>query len=213
MSNFSDKWNKLLRLLNETDVSEWYRMTISYWSKDEVVELFGMNPPESEFDNAFSHTAGWPILDQLMYVDQKTYLGDAMLTKVDRASMAVGLEIRVPLLDHRVMQYSAKIANSLKYRHGKGKYILKKLLARYVPRELFERPKMGFAIPLDRWLRKELKAPLLDYLSPDRLSREGLFNTNIVEDTVNEHITGKANHHYRLWPLLMWELWRERWLG
>jgi asparagine synthase (glutamine-hydrolysing) len=147
-----------------------------------------------------------------MRVDQKTYLPDAMLTKVDRASMAVSLEVRVPLLDHRVVEYTATLSDSLKFRNGSGKYLLKKLLARYVPNHLFERPKMGFGVPIDRWLRSDLKTLLLDYLSPARLKKEGLFDETIVENKIKEHLSGKTNHHYRLWALLMWEMWRERWL-
>jgi len=147
-----------------------------------------------------------------MRVDQKTYLPDAMLTKVDRASMAVGLEVRVPLLDHRVVEFTSTLPDDLKYRHGMGKYLLQRLLSRYVPRELFERPKMGFGVPIDRWLRHEMKGLLLDYLSPERLRREGLFDEARVEKKIREHLSGQANHQYRLWALLMWEMWRERWL-
>ncbi|MCK4790176.1 MAG: asparagine synthetase B, partial [Desulfobacteraceae bacterium] len=152
------------------------------------------------------------ILSRFMRVDQMTYLPDAMLTKADRASMAVSLEVRVPLLDHRVMEYTAGLPGDLKYRNGEGKYILKKLLSRYVPARLFERPKMGFGVPVDQWFRNELKELLLDYLSPERVKREGLFDHNMVEQKIQEHLSGKINHQYRIWALLMWEMWREKWL-
>jgi len=148
-----------------------------------------------------------------MRVDQKTYLPDAMLTKVDRASMAASLEVRVPLLDHRVVEFTAALPESLKYRNGTGKYLLKKLLANYVPTRLFERPKMGFGVPIDRWLRFELKDLLLDYLSPERVKKQGLFNADFVEKKISEHLSGRFNHQYRLWSLLMWQMWRERWIG
>ena len=93
-----------------------------------------------------------------------------------------------------------------------SKYLLKKLLARYVPRELFDRPKMGFGVPIDSWLRGPLKALLLDYLSAERLKKEGLFNETILNQKIHEHLRGQCNHHYRLWAVLMWEMWRERWL-
>jgi asparagine synthase (glutamine-hydrolysing) len=147
-----------------------------------------------------------------MRVDQKTYLPDAMLTKVDRASMAVGLEVRVPLLDHRAVEFALGVPDGMKYRKGKGKYILRRLLAQYVPEALFERPKMGFGVPLDHWFRDGLTSLLLDYLSPGRLKREGLFDDSLVEGVIKEHLSGRFNHQYRLWPLLMWEMWRERWL-
>jgi asparagine synthase (glutamine-hydrolysing) len=213
VANFADKWQKLIYLLNKTEISDLYRMTICLWSEDEVFRLAGRRLPEGEYEKAFKDTADWPLLARLMRVDQKTYLPDAMLTKVDRASMAVSLEVRVPHLDHRVVEYTAKMPDTFKFRNGTGKYLLKKLLARYVPDHLFERPKMGFGVPIDRWFRSELKELLLDYLSPSRLKKEGLFDETIVENKIKEHLSGRINHHYRLWALLMWEMWRERWLG
>jgi asparagine synthase (glutamine-hydrolysing) len=126
--------------------------------------------------------------------------------------MAVSLEVRVPLLDHRLIEYTLLLPEQLKYRNGEGKYILKKLLSRYLPIQLFERPKMGFAVPVDKWFRNGLKELLQDYLSPERVKREGLFDHNIVEQKIREHLSGKMNHQYRLWALLMWQMWREKWL-
>jgi asparagine synthase (glutamine-hydrolysing) len=213
VANFPDKWQKLVHLLDQTDIADIYRMTICLWSKDEVPQLMGKYLPESQYEKTFSETEDWPLLSRLMRVDQRTYLPDAMLTKVDRASMAVSLEVRVPLLDHRVVEYTAKLPDSLKYRNGTGKYVLKRLLGQYLPTHLIERPKMGFGVPIDRWFRHELKDLLLDYLSPERLKKEGLFDYTFVENRLKEHLSGQVNHHYRLWALLMWEMWRERWLG
>jgi asparagine synthase (glutamine-hydrolysing) len=213
VANFPDKWQKLLYLMDQTEIADIYRMTICLWSKDELPQLMGKYLPESQYEKTFNETEDWPLLSRLMRVDQRTYLPDAMLTKVDRASMAVSLEVRVPLLDHRVVEYTAKLPDSLKYRNGTGKFLLKRLLGQYLPAHLIERPKMGFGVPIDRWFRKELKDLLLDYLSPERLKKEGLFDHTLVEDRLNEHLSGQINHHYRLWALLMWEMWRERWLG
>jgi asparagine synthase (glutamine-hydrolysing) len=212
VANFQDKWNKLINLRDNTSLTDLYRITICLWSENELPPLMGETLPESQYEEIFEETKEWPPLSRLMRVDQRTYLPDAMLTKVDRASMAVSLEVRVPLIDHRVIEYTATLPDSLKYKNGTSKYLLKKLLARYVPPELFKRPKMGFGVPIDTWFRTDLKTLLLDYLSPDRLRREGLFNQAFVEDRIKEHITGQANHQYRLWSLLMWEMWRERWL-
>ncbi|MEE9566802.1 MAG: asparagine synthase (glutamine-hydrolyzing), partial [Desulfobacteria bacterium] len=213
VANFPDKWQKLVHLLDQTAIADIYRMTICLWSKDELPQLMGKYLPESQYEKTFSETEGWPLLSRLMRVDQRTYLPDAMLTKVDRASMAVSLEVRVPLLDHRVVEYTAKLPDSLKYRNGTGKFLLKRLLGQYLPAHLIERPKMGFGVPIDRWFRKELKDLLLDYLSPERLKKEGLFDHTLVENKLEEHLSGEVNHHYRLWALLMWEMWRERWLA
>jgi len=213
VTNFPDKWQKLVNLMDRVSVEDLYRMSICYWSKYDLKALCGQGPATTRFEATFAETKGWPILSRLMRVDQKTYLPDAMLTKVDRASMAFSLEVRVPLLDHRVLGFTSTIPGSLNYRNGKGKYLLRKLLARYVPETLFDRPKMGFGVPIDGWLRKELRELLLDYLSSERLKKEGLFHPGEVEKKIQEHLSFKAYHQYRLWALLMWEMWRERWLG
>ncbi|MGD9036187.1 MAG: asparagine synthase (glutamine-hydrolyzing) [Syntrophobacterales bacterium] len=213
VANFPDKWQKLVHALDQSAIADLYRMTICLWSKDELPQLMGKYLPESQYEKTFSETEDWPLLSRLMRVDQRTYLPDAMLTKVDRASMAVSLEVRVPLLDHRVVEHTAKLPDSLKYKNGTGKFLLKRLLGRYLPAHLIERPKMGFGVPIDRWFRRELKDLLLDYLSPERLKNEALFDYTVVENRLAEHLSGQVNHHYRLWALLMWEMWRERWLG
>jgi asparagine synthase (glutamine-hydrolysing) len=213
VANFEDKWQKLILQLDQERLSELYRMTICLWSRREIADLTGRNVSAGRYEALFEETAGWPVLSRLMRVDQGTYLPDGMLTKVDRASMAAGLEVRVPLLDHRVVEFTARLPETLKFRNGAGKYLLRKILARYVPRALFERPKMGFGIPLDKWLRGELKELMLDYLSPARLNREGRFNADHVTRVVNAHLDGSCSHHHRLWALLMWQMWHERWIA
>jgi len=214
VANFDDKWRKLLAaLMRGGDVMELYRTTICLWEADDILTLTGKGIPECLYEEMFRKTQMWPVISRLMRIDQGTYLVDDLLTKVDRASMAVSLEVRVPLLDHRVVEYTSRLPENVKYRRGVGKYLLKKLLAQYVPSKLFERPKMGFGVPIDRWFRDELKELLLSYLSPERLKEEGLFNEGLVEKKMREHLAGHANHQHRLWSLLMWEMWRERWLG
>ena len=212
VANFRDKWQKLIKQMVQTDIEDLYRTTVCLWSEDELYRLTARKLPESQYEKVFRETEGWPPLARLMRVDQRTYLPDAMLTKVDRASMATSLEVRVPLLDHRVAEYTAKLPDSLKFRNGTGKFLLKRLLGQYLPAHLIERPKMGFGVPIDRWFRDELKELLLDYLSSERLKKEGLFNQSLVENRLKEHLSGRTDHHYRLWSLLMWEMWRERWL-
>lgn len=213
VTNFPDKWQKLVSLMGRVSIEDLYRMSICYWSEYDLKALCGRGPAATRFEETFAETEGWPILSRLMRVDQKTYLPDAMLTKVDRASMAFSLEVRVPLLDHRVVALTSRIPDRFNYRNGKGKYLLRKLLARYVPESLFDRPKMGFGVPVESWLRGDLKELLLDYLSAERLKKEGLFDTREVEKKIQDHLAFKAYHQYRLWALLMWEMWRERWIG
>jgi asparagine synthase (glutamine-hydrolysing) len=213
VANFEDKWEKLTALAGERELAELYRMTVRHFTQEEIFALTGRRPGPGMYEETFQKTEGWPALSRLMRVDQRTYLPDCMLTKVDRASMAVALEVRAPLLDHRLLEFAAGLPLSLKYAGGEGKVLLKRLLARYVPRELFIRPKMGFGAPVHQWLKGELKGLLLDCLAPERLKAEGRFDPVIVARMVGEHLSGKANHHYRLWNLMMWEMWRERWLG
>jgi asparagine synthase (glutamine-hydrolysing) len=212
VANFPDKWQKLTHLMTQNEISSLYRTTICLWPEEELEDLVGKRLPKSQYEETFGETQRWPCLSRLMRVDQRTYLPDAMLTKVDRASMAASLEVRVPLLDHRVLEYTSNLPENLKYRNGSGKYILRKILAQYLPSELFERPKMGFGVPIDQWLRGPLNEMLLDYLSSERLERESLFNAQLIEKKIAEHLSGQVNHQYRLWSLLMWEMWRERWL-
>jgi len=212
MANLRDKWQKMIAILKEGSLHEIYRATVCLWSMNELREVCGIEITEGTFERMLKADKSGSILSRLMLTDLLTYLPDCMLTKVDRASMAVGLEVRVPLLDHRIVEFSTHIHDGLKYRDGEGKYILKRLLSRYVPSYFFERPKMGFAVPIDSWLRGELKNMLLDYLSWERLTAEGLFSPLVVHRSIKEHMTGVCNHQHRLWAILMWEMWRERWL-
>ncbi|MFH2098978.1 MAG: asparagine synthase (glutamine-hydrolyzing), partial [Pseudomonadota bacterium] len=180
VARFPDKWKRLLSVMGEPDVRELYRMAMCAWTRDQVRDLAGMEVAQSALERTFAATRGWPVLSRMMRADIAMYLPDAMLTKVDRASMAVGLEVRVPLLDHRLVEFSSRLPDRFKYRNGQAKVLLKKVLARYVPPELFERPKQGFAPPVASWLRGDLKPLMLDLLSVDALKREGLFNPAMV---------------------------------
>jgi asparagine synthase (glutamine-hydrolysing) len=213
VANFQDKWQKLIMQLGQSDLAQLYRMTICLWSRSDLFHLIGRDLPACRYEKVFRSVSGCSTISGLMQVDQHTYLPDCMLTKVDRASMAASIEVRVPLLDHRVVEFTSRLPESLKYKNGAGKYLLKRLLARYLPQALFERPKMGFGLPIDQWMRGELRTLLLDYLSPDRLRREGRLDPGIVQQKLKEHLDGTCNHHYRLWAVLMWEMWRERWLS
>ncbi len=212
IENFPDKWQKFVKLIGKTELSELYRLSICIWTNDDIKRVTGHTVPFGTFEQFFNTSQEMDPINRLTAVDQLTYLPDAMLTKVDRASMAAGLEVRVPLLDHRVVEFTSKLPVSHKLRNGKGKYIAKKLLCNYVPRELVERPKMGFGVPIAQWLKKDLKNLLNDYLSPAHLKREARLDYKIVSKMVHEHMSGKTNHQHRLWALLMWEMWRERWM-
>ena len=150
------------------------------------------------------------FVEQMQLFDTATYLPDDILQKVDRASMAVSLEVRPPLLDHRVVEFAWRLPRRLRIHGGESKWLLRRVLNRYVPRELVERPKMGFAIPLANWLRGPLRTWAEDLLDPARLGG-GLLDVTAVRNLWAEHISGHSNWAYALWTILMYEGWRRRW--
>ncbi len=144
---------------------------------------------------------------RMMLSDAVAYLPDDVLVKVDRASMAVALEMRVPLLDHRVFEYAWRVPLAMKLRGGSGKWLLRRLLERYVPRSLIERPKMGFAVPLSAWLRGPLRRWAEELLEAGRLRREGFFSAPAVQELWSEHVGGRRRNEFALWRILMFESW------
>src|SRR4051812_34208359 len=145
----------------------------------------------------------------MMYFDQISYLPDDILAKVDRASMAVSLEAREPLLDHRLIAFAWRLPMKMKIKERSGKWLLRRVLHQYVPQKLVDRPKMGFGIPLADWLRGELRDWAWSLLNPKRLNEEGLFNAAAVEARWNEHQSGQRNWEHHLWDVLMFQAWSD----
>jgi asparagine synthase (glutamine-hydrolysing) len=150
------------------------------------------------------------LLERMQLIDTATYLPDDILQKVDRASMAFALEVRPPLLDHRLVEFSCRLPRRLRIRGGETKWLLRRVLDRYVPRDLVERPKMGFGIPLADWLRGPLRAWADELLDPTRLGG-GFIDADAVAKLWREHLSGRRNWAYALWNVLMFEAWRRRW--
>jgi asparagine synthase (glutamine-hydrolysing) len=146
-------------------------------------------------------------IERMQFLDINFYMAEDILTKVDRAAMAVSLETRAPFLDPRVGQFAASIPVEYKLKGRKGKYVLKKAVGDLLPRNILNRPKKGFGIPIADWLKGRLKPLLHDMLAPQRIKNQGLFNADYVQKLITEHETGKASHHKELWTLLVFELW------
>jgi asparagine synthase (glutamine-hydrolysing) len=147
------------------------------------------------------------LLHRMMYMDFVSYLPDDILVKVDRAAMSVGLETRIPLLDHRVIEYAWSLPASLKQRHGCGKWLLRQVLNRYVPKALVERPKKGFNGPVAQWLRGPLRPWAEDMLAVERLRQEGFLDEKIVRQNWKEHLSGGTDRGVALWHVLMFQAW------
>ncbi|MEJ7863103.1 MAG: asparagine synthase (glutamine-hydrolyzing), partial [Pyrinomonadaceae bacterium] len=148
-------------------------------------------------------------IEQMQFLDMNFYLAEDILTKVDRASMAVSLEVRAPFLDPRVAEFAAGLPPEYKLKGNKGKYILKKAVADLLPKSILQRPKKGFGIPIAGWLKGRLNPLMHDLLAPERLKNQGLFNVGFVQKLIKEHEQNIASHHKQLWTLLVFQLWYE----
>ncbi len=146
-------------------------------------------------------------IERMQFLDMNFYMAEDILTKVDRASMAVSLEVRAPFLDPRVAQFAASLPLEYKLKGSKGKYILKKAVEPLLPKAILQRPKKGFGIPIAKWLKGRLNPLMHDLLAPDRLKNQGLFDEKFVQKLIVEHETGAASHHKQLWTLLVFQLW------
>ena len=204
-----DKLHKLAAVIGLDDFEQVYPALLEYWSHAVVPRAGDPISPIgwSEGASAVSNTT---MRMQLM--DMLSYLPDDILTKVDRASMDVSLEARVPLLDHRVVEFSLRLPQSAKLVNGRGKLILRDVLDRYVPRELIDRPKMGFGVPLDAWLRGPLRDWAEDLLDPINLRDDDMFDVAPIRRRWDEHLSGQRNWQYSLWNVLMAQSWRRNWL-
>lgn len=178
----------------------------------ELRKAIGDYDPFSVMKEYFDRCEGWDPLSRIQYVDIKTYLVDDILTKVDRASMAHSLEVRVPLLDHQVMEYAASIPSRYKLHRGQEKYIFKKILSQLLPADVLNRPKMGFSIPLAEWFRKDLKQSFEQRLFSEKTVSGGLFNSQPIHQWWNQHQWGVRDYAPWLWALLVFEGWGRRFL-
>ncbi len=205
-----DKLHKLAGVLAFGDLPDLYRRLISHWPDPGAMVVNGSEPPLlRELEQGMP--AGVTGARRMMYLDTLGYLPGDILTKVDRAAMSASLETRVPLLDHRLVAFAWRLPVEFLIRGGRGKHLLRRVLHRQVPAELVERPKMGFAVPLDSWLRGPLRDWAEALLEPSRLRREGFLDPAPIRQRWREHLSGRRNWQYHLWGVLMFQAWLERW--
>ncbi|MDA8560417.1 asparagine synthase (glutamine-hydrolyzing) [Nitrospinae bacterium] len=204
--HLADRLPKLADVVKEDSGELYYRRLVSHW-KDPAAVVLGGVEPLTIFDKPEQLPKLSGLRERMMYMDSRTYLPDDILVKVDRASMAVSLEARVPLLDHRLVEFSWRVPMALKCRDGMGKWLLREVLYRYVPRELMERPKMGFGVPIDTWIRGPLREWADELLNEKKLREEGFFDPAPIRKMWQEHVTGQRRWHYYLWDVLMFQVW------
>lgn len=208
---FQDKLQKVAASMTAADREAFFANLASYWINPWRF-VHGARPKPTRFTDS----RHWPPFADyerwMMAMDMQTYMPDDVLTKVDRASMAHALEARVPLIDHRVAEFSQRIPLRMKIRNGRGKWLLRQVLYRHVPQQIFDRPKQGFGIPIDDWLRGPLRDWAETLLSEQRLRQEGFFDPAPIRKRFEDHVAGRRNWQYHLWPVLMFQAWQEEYL-
>jgi len=217
---FGDKVHKLAEIMQAATPEEFYKRIVSQWQNPAQVVKNSKEVaayPWVNLEQHFAHLAQGgdknnSLIATMQLLDMLTYLPDDILTKVDRASMAVSLEARVPLLDHRVIEFCWGLPLQMKIRAGESKWLLRQVLYQHVPRALIERPKMGFGVPIGQWLRGPLREWAENLLAADKLEIEGILEPGLIRQKWVEHLSGNRNWQYQLWGILMFQAWRERWL-
>ncbi len=206
-----NKLHRLAALLDHRSPDGIYRDLVSHWQPAEVMP--DVVEPRDSILWDDSLLAEMPaFVSRMQLQDQMTYLPDDILVKVDRASMAVALEARAPLLDHRVVEFAWSLPHAMRVRGGEGKWALRQVLYRHVPRALVDRPKMGFGIPIGTWLRGPLREWAEHLLASEVLAMDGLFDPAPIRARWEEHLSGRRDWQYHLWDILMFQAWRQHWL-
>jgi asparagine synthase (glutamine-hydrolysing) len=201
-----DRIHKLASVIDVDGPDELYRRLVSQHREPGSL-IVGANESPIWADVEAAAFGRDDFTERMMFHDLVGYLTDDILAKVDRAAMAVSLETRVPLLDHHLVEFAWRLPLSMKIRDGQGKWLLRQVLHRYVPRELINRPKQGFGVPLDAWLRGPLREWAEELLDEHRLRREGYLHLAPIREKWNEHLSGRRNWQYWLWNVLMFQAW------
>ncbi len=212
--NFTTRYEKIINMLKAENILDVMKYTSFYCTFDNANILLNNKAKilKTNFDKSDLLNNLNDEINSMLAIDYKTYMMDDILTKVDRATMSVGLEGREPFLDYRIIEFIATLPSDLKYKNGVKKYMLKEIAHKYLPKELMDRPKMGFGVPIHEWFKDELKEYFLHYLSYERLEREGIFDAKEVVRVRDKYLAGERQNIANLWSILMFEMWYERWI-
>ena len=213
--NFHSRYDKLKNLLNDPSPAELMKNLNLVFTRKEIEAMLSAEVHElktahnsTELRNRTDDPLAW-----MMAVDYQTYMVDDILQKVDRATMSVSLEGREPFLDQDIIEWAAQLPSEYKYHNRQKKYILKQIVHKYIPREMMERPKMGFGIPMEQWLMHELKELVQDVLSTENLNKHKLFNAAEVQQLLEEFFSGRKEKYLKIWHLLSFQMWYNRWMA
>jgi asparagine synthase (glutamine-hydrolysing) len=211
--NFHSRYTKLRNLLKDPSPSQMLRSLSQVFNPDDITALFAAKVEEmpTAHSNAELKKEFYSPLAYMMAIDYQTYMVDDILQKVDRATMSVSLEGREPFLDQDVIAWAARLPDDYKYHQGEKKYILKQIVYKYLPKEMMDRKKMGFGIPVEQWLQNELKDLVQQYLSPGAINKHGLFNEAYIQKLTQSFFSGRTEQYLKIWHLLMFQMWFEKW--
>lgn len=213
--NFHSRYDKLKNLLTDPSPAELLKNLTQVFNTKDIARLFN-NPVQSLKTLHSSHELKKEYADPLSYmmaVDYQTYMVDDILQKVDRATMSTSLEGREPFLDQKIIEWAARLPSDYKYYKGEKKYILRQIVHKYIPKEMMDRPKMGFGIPVETWLSEELKPLVLDHLNADSIKAHGILNEKEVSKLCNDFFNGRKEKYLKIWHLLMFQQWYHKWFA
>jgi asparagine synthase (glutamine-hydrolysing) len=213
--NFSTRYEKIRQIWAESNAVSAMKYISQFITGKEVNSLL-LNDfilYKTHFEAASQINDFNDAINKMLAIDYKTFLVDNNLAKVDRATMSVSLEGREPLLDHRVIEFVAQLPSNLKIRNGENKYILKKIVHKHIPKTLMDRPKVPFIAPLNIWYQDQLKENMKYYLDAKRIDQQGIFNSEFIEELCNKYFSGERISHQKLWNILVFQMWYERWMS
>lgn len=210
--NFETKYNKLASLGKINNVTDMYSVSMTYFTQYEIKALL-LDKSKSNTNTFFNEYINMSSdLKTIMSIDFKTYLVDEIMTKVDRASMSKSLESREPLLDYKLIDFVSKLPDSYKYNDGITKYILKDIVHDYIPKNMMDRPKMGFVAPLPLWLKDKLYYLIEENLNKDAIESSGVFDFDTVQSMVTKYLSGKTEITQKIWFIIMFQMWYKKWM-